>query len=251
MEESFWEHLDDLRKVLFRIIIITLVFSLLAFFLKDWLFAIIFAPKSSTFISYSLLGGSDFDISLINTSLTGQFMMHLKVSIVSGIVFASPYIIYELFKFVSPALYSNEKKYSLHIILSAYMMFVIGCVINYFLIFPLTLRFLGTYEVSDKVSNLLTLDSYMETLLIMTLVFGIIFEIPILSYLLGKFGFLHSKLMVKYRKHAIVVILILAAIITPTSDIFTLSIVFLPIWLLYEMSIFVVKRVEKSRSKTE
>ncbi|MBR1775142.1 MAG: twin-arginine translocase subunit TatC [Bacteroidales bacterium] len=245
MEETFWEHLDDLRSVIIRIIIIALVFSLAAFFLKDWLFDIIFAPKSSSFISYKILGGEDFNISLINTELTGQFMMHLKVSVVAGIIAASPYIIYELFKFVSPALYENEKKYSSHIVLAAYLMFILGAVINYFLIFPLTLRFLGTYEVSAEVRNMLTLDSYMDTLLMMTLVFGIVFEIPVLSWLLGRFGLLKSKWMRKYRRHAIVVILIMAAIITPTSDIFTLTIVFLPIWLLYEISVIVVKRIEK------
>ncbi|MBO6117402.1 MAG: twin-arginine translocase subunit TatC [Bacteroidales bacterium] len=245
MEETFWEHLDDLRSVIIRILIIASVFSVAAFFLKDWLFDIIFAPKSSSFISYKFLGGEDFNISLMNTELTGQFMMHLKVSVVTGIIAASPYIIYELFRFVSPALYENEKKYSSRIVLSAYMMFVLGAVINYFLIFPLTLRFLGTYEVSTEVRNMLTLDSYMDTLLMMTLVFGIVFEIPVLSWLLGKFGLLKSKWMKKYRRHAVVVILIMAAIITPTSDVFTLTIVFLPIWLLYEISVLVVKRIEK------
>ena len=245
MEETFWEHLDDLRSVIIRILIIASVFSVAAFFLKDWLFDVIFAPKSSSFISYKFLGGEDFNISLMNTELTGQFMMHLKVSVVTGIIAASPYIIYELFRFVSPALYENEKKYSSRIVLSAYMMFVLGAVINYFLIFPLTLRFLGTYEVSTEVRNMLTLDSYMDTLLMMTLVFGIVFEIPVLSWLLGKFGLLKSKWMKKYRRHAIVVILIMAAIITPTSDVFTLTIVFLPIWLLYEISVLVVKRIEK------
>ena len=245
MEETFWEHLDDLRSVIIRIIIIALIFSLAAFFLKDWLFDIIFAPKSSSFVSYKFLGGEDFNISLMNTTLTGQFMTHLKVSVVAGIIIASPYIIYELFKFISPALYENEKKYSSRIVLSAYMMFVLGAVINYFLIFPLTLKFLGTYEVSGEVRNMLTLDSYMDTLLMMTLVFGIVFEIPVLSWLLGRFGLLKSTWMRKYRRHAVVVILIMAAVITPTSDIFTLTIVFLPIWLLYEISVLVVKKIEK------
>lgn len=242
--ETFWDHLDDLRSVIIRIVVITLVFAVAAFFFKDWLFSIVFAPKSSSFITYKLLKGDKFDIFLMNTELTGQFMMHLKVSLVAGIIAASPYIIYELFKFISPALYANEKKYSSHIVFAAYVMFVLGAVVNYFLIFPLTIRFLGTYEVSNQVSNMLTLGSYMNTLLIMTLVFGILFEIPVVSWLLAKFGLIKSKFMKRYRRHAIVIILILAAIVTPTSDIFTLTIVFLPIWLLYEISIIVVKRIE-------
>ncbi|MBP3252928.1 MAG: twin-arginine translocase subunit TatC [Bacteroidales bacterium] len=243
-QETFWEHLDDLRSVLIRIIIIAAVFSLAAFFFKEWLFSIIFAPKSSSFVSYKFLGGENFNISLMNTELTGQFMMHLKVSLVTGIIASSPYIIYELFRFVSPALYDNEKRYSSRIVLSAYIMFILGAVVNYFLIFPLTLRFLGTYEVSNEVKNMLTLDSYMDTLLMMTLVFGVVFEIPVVSWLLGRFGLMKSRWMRKYRRHAIVVILIMAAVITPTSDVFTLTIVFLPIWILYEISVLVVKRTE-------
>lgn len=242
---TFWEHLEGLRLILIKIIIVIVIFSVLGFCFKDLVFNIVLAPKSSDFISYRLLGGDNFDIELINTAITGQFMIHLKVAVLVGIVISSPYIIYALFKFITPALYTNEKKYSLQVVLWAYVMFVVGAAVNYFLIFPLTIRFLGTYMVSNQVSNLLSLSSYMDTLFTMTLLMGIMFEIPVVAWLLCKIGVLKSKWMKKYRKHAIVVILVMAAVITPTSDVFTLTIVFLPIWLLYEVSIWIVGKNEK------
>lgn len=125
-------------------------------------------------------------------------------------------------------------------------MFVLGVLLSYFLIFPLTFRFLGTYQVSGDVANLITLDSYISTLAMMCLAMGIVFEIPILSWMFAKFGFLTADFMRKYRKHAIVLILVVAAIITPTSDVFTLLLVAMPMWLLYEASIFIVKRSTKT-----
>lgn len=242
--KSFWDHLEELRGSLIRMLIAALVFSTLAFCFKDWLFKIVLAPKDSTFFMYKLFGGGDFSIHLMNIGLTEQFMIHLKTAFAFGLLMASPYIIKVLFDFVRPALYEKERKHSVSIVLSAYLMFLVGVLVNYLFIFPLTVRFLGTYQVSDQVSNMLTLQSYMDTLLMMSLVFGIIFEIPIVSWLLARFGLLKSEYMTHYRRHAIVAILIIAAIITPTGDAFTLMIVSLPIWLLYEMSVLIVKRVE-------
>lgn len=242
--KSFWDHLEELRGSLIRMLIAALVFSTLAFCFKDWLFKIVLAPKDSTFFMYKLFGGGDFSIHLMNIGLTEQFMIHLKTAFAFGLLMASPYIIKVLFDFVRPALYEKERKHSVSIVLSAYLMFLVGVLVNYLFIFPLTVRFLGTYQVSDQVSNMLTLQSYMDTLLMMSLVFGIIFEIPIVSWLLARFGLLKSEYMTRYRRHAIVAILIIAAIITPTGDAFTLMIVSLPIWLLYEMSVLIVKRVE-------
>lgn len=242
--KSFWDHLEELRGSLIRILIAALVFSMLAFCFKDWLFKIVLAPKDSTFFMYKLFGGGDFSIHLMNIGLTEQFMIHLKTAFAFGLLMASPYIIKVLFDFVRPALYEKERKHSVSIVLSAYLMFLVGVLVNYLFIFPLTVRFLGTYQVSDQVSNMLTLQSYMDTLLMMSLVFGIIFEIPIVSWLLAHFGLLKSEYMTRYRRHAIVAILIIAAIITPTGDAFTLMIVSLPIWLLYEVSVLIVKRVE-------
>jgi sec-independent protein translocase protein TatC len=191
------------------------------------------------------MGSEPFSIHLMNTGLTEQFVIHMKVAMYTGLLVASPYVIYLIFGFIAPALYKSERKYVAQATFSAYAMFIIGTLVNYYLLFPLTVRFLGTYQVSADVQNMLTLQSYIDTLLSMTFVMGVIFELPVVSWLLARIGILKHNLMTAYRKHAIVVILIVAAIITPTGDVFTLLIVSLPIWLLYETSILVVKRSEK------
>ena len=243
--KSFWDHLDELRGSLIKMLVALFAFSVMAFCFKDWLFKIVLAPKDSSFFMYRLFGGGDFSIQLMNIALTEQFMIHLKTACAFGLLMASPYLIYVLFDFIRPALYENERKHSVSIVITAYLMFLIGVAVNYLFIFPLTVRFLGTYQVSNQVSNMLTLQSYMDTLLMMSIVFGIIFEIPVISWLLARFGLLKAEWMTHYRRHAIVAILILSAIITPTGDAFTLMIVSLPIWLLYELSVVVVKRVER------
>lgn len=243
MEEqmTFWEHLDVLRGSIMRVLVSAAVMGIGVFFLKDWLFDIVLWPRDSDFPTYRLLGAEPFQLHLINTQLTEQFMIHMKVSLIMGLLVASPYIIYVLFRFISPALYDNERRASYRLVGAAYGMFMVGIVINYFLIFPLTVRFLGTYSVSSEVETMLTLSSYVDTLLLMSLVFGIVFEIPVIAWLLARFGMLKHTWMSMYRRHAIVAILILAAIITPTADIMTLIVVSLPIWLLYELSIWIVR----------
>ena len=243
--KSFWDHLEDLRGSLIRIVVAVVLFSTLAFCFKDLLFKIVLAPKDSSFFMYKLFGGGDFIIHLMNIGLTEQFMIHLKTAFAFGILMASPYIIKVLFDFIRPALYEKERQHSTGIVVSSYVMFMIGVAVNYLFIFPLTVRFLGTYQVSEQVSNMLTLQSYMDTLLMMSLVFGIIFEIPVVSWLLARFGLLKAEYMTHYRRHAIVAILVIAAIITPTGDAFTLLIVSLPIWLLYELSVLIVKNVNR------
>lgn len=242
---TFWEHLDILRGSLIRMLVAAIVAGVAAFLLKDWLFDVVLAPSSSNFITYRLLGVEPFRIELVNTGLTEQFMIHMKVSLVAGILIASPYILYLLFRFISPALYDNERRYSVRLTVVAYLMFLFGVAVNYFVIFPLTVRFLGTYQVSDDIHNLLTISSYVDTLAMMSLVFGIVFEIPVVSWLLARFGLLKSVWMSRYRRHAIVAIVIVAAVITPTSDVFTLFMVSLPIWLLYEASVLIVRITEK------
>ena len=226
-------------------LVAAIVAGVAAFLLKDWLFDVVLAPSSSNFITYRLLGVEPFRIELVNTGLTEQFMIHMKVSLVAGILIASPYILYLLFRFISPALYDNERRYSVRLTVAAYLMFLFGVAVNYFVIFPLTVRFLGTYQVSDDIHNLLTISSYVDTLAMMSLVFGIVFEIPVVSWLLARFGLLKSVWMSRYRRHAIVAIVIVAAVITPTSDVFTLFMVSLPIWLLYEASVLIVRITEK------
>ena len=238
---TFWEHLDVLRDSIIRMIVAAVVMGVVAFCLKEPLFDIVLAPKDSDFITYRWLGGEAFSINLINTGLAEQFLIHMKVALMVGILVASPYILFLLFRFIAPALYENERRYSVRITVAAYAMFLLGIVVNYFIIFPLTVRFLGTYQVSETVSNMLTISSYIDTLMMMSLIFGIIFEIPVVSWLLAIFGLLKASWMSQYRRHAVIAILILAAAITPTGDALTLIIVALPIWLLYEVSILIVK----------
>ena len=253
-KQSFWEHLDVLRAAIVKIVAVAVVFGIAAFCFKEGLFAVVLAPKDDGFITYCLFnriavwaGGEtgSFAVQLINTGLAQQFIIHMKTALCAGVLCASPYILYQLFRFVSPALYANERKYVVRVAGGSYAMFVVGVLVSYFLIFPLTFRFLGTYQVSGDVVNLITLDSYISTLVLMCLSMGIVFEIPILSWLFAKLGLLSADFMRSYRKHAIVIILIVAAIITPTSDVFTLSLVALPMWLLYEVSIWIVNKTKQ------
>ena len=249
-KQSFWEHLDVLRAAIVRIVAVAVVFGIIAFCFKEELFAIVLAPKNDSFVTYRLFNriaawAGGFAVQLINTGLAQQFIIHMKTALCAGVLCASPYILYQLFRFVSPALYADERKYVVRVVGGGYAMFVVGVLVSYFLIFPLTFRFLGTYQVSGDVANLITLDSYISTLVLMCLSMGIVFEIPILSWLFAKLGFLSADFMRSYRKHAIVIILVVAAIITPTSDMFTLSLVALPMWLLYEVSIWIVNKTKQ------
>ena len=238
---TFWDHLDELRAVLIRILVITAIAAVAAFCLKEELFAVVLAPRSSDFITYRVMGVEPFCINLMNTGLTEQFMIHLRTALYAGVLAALPYILYQLFRFVSPALYDHERRYATLLVGSGYMMFMMGTLLNYLLIFPLTVKFLGTYQVSPDVANMLTIQSYIDTLLMMNFVMGIVFELPVVFWLLGKMGLVTAQIMSQWRRHAVVVILIVAAIITPTTDAFTLFLVALPIWLLYEMSIWIVR----------
>ena len=254
---SFWEHLDVLRASLIKIAITTVLCGIVAFLFKEEVFSVILAPKSNSFITYRLFShiaewttgtyNPAFSVQLINTGLAEQFVIHMKTSVYIGFLLSSPYTLYLLFHFTSPALYENEKKYSLRVIGSGYAMFILGVLLSYFLIFPLTFRFLGTYQVSSDVANMITLQSYMGTLMTMSVLMGIVFELPVLYWLLGKLGILSAGFMRRFRKHSIIVILIISAIITPTSDVFTLTLVALPIWLLYEISILIVSKAKENR----
>lgn len=256
--QTFWEHLDELRSSLIRMIIALSVCSIVAFCFKDYIFNIILAPQNSNFFTYRLLEQignllssmddmepSSMSVRLINTGLAQQFLIHVKASVYVGIMMASPYIIYLLFRFISPALYSNEKQYASRLVISGYLMFILGILLSYFLIFPLTFRFLGTYQVSQIVENVITIKSYIDTLLTICLSMGIVFEIPVLCWIMGRMGIINASIMRCYRRHVVVILLVISAIITPTSDVFTLTIVSLPMWLLYEASIYIVKRADR------
>ena len=255
--QTFWEHLDALRSSIIKMAIVVMVCAIPTFCFKTELFRVLLAPCSDDFVTYRLLEQlaayvtqgtasplAPLDVQLINTGLAQQFMLHLKAAFAVGLIIASPYIIYLLFHFVSPALYSHERRLGLRLVVSGYGMFVLGLLLTYFLIFPLTFRFLGSYQVSDVVANTVTLSSYLETLLMLGVSMGVVFEIPVICRLLAGVGLLRAGMMRKYRRHVIVSLLILAAIITPTADAFTLFLVAIPMWLLFEVSILVVSSNE-------
>ena len=238
---SFWDHLDELRSRIIKMLLAVVTMSVIAFLLKEPLFRMVLAPSNGGFVTYRILGVPDFSIHLINTGLTEQFMVHMRTSLYMGLLAASPYIIYELFCFVAPGLYAHERRYAMWLVGSSYVMFILGTLLNYFLVFPLTVRFLGTYQVSPNVTNMLTLQSYIDTLISMSFLMGVLFELPVVCWLMGRMGIINSRMMSTYRRHAIVAILVLAAIVTPTTDVFTLFVVALPIWMLYELSVLIVK----------
>ncbi len=241
-EATFWDHLEALRTCLLRCLAVVGITGIVAFAFKQTLFDIVLAPRSSHFITYRLLNTDAFSIPLMNTQLTEQFFIHMKVALYAGLLVASPYVIWQLFGFVAPALYDRERHIALRVGTAAYAMFVVGVLISYFIVFPLTLKFLATYQVSPDVANMLTLQSYIDTLLMLTLVMGIVFELPVVCALLSSMHILRRGMMQRYRRHAIVAILITAAVITPSGDAFTLFVVALPIYLLYEVSIRVVRK---------
>ncbi|MCC8173257.1 MAG: twin-arginine translocase subunit TatC [Odoribacter sp.] len=261
-EMTFWDHLDELRKVIFRVAIVVVVFAVLAFVNKDFIFDIVFAPHRSDFITYRGLCSlgellhmpsmcpQDFHVELISTQLAGQFLAHMSISFYVGLLIGSPYLVYQLFRFVQPALYENEKRYSGRVIIAAFLLFFCGVLINYYLIFPLSFRFLGTYNVSEFVENKITLSSYISSFTMLSIMVGIVFEIPILAFFFAKIGVLKSSFLKKYRRHALVIILIVAAVITP-ADLFSLFLLAIPMYMLYEVSIIIVKRVNKKSEQLE
>jgi sec-independent protein translocase protein TatC len=255
---TFWEHVDVFRKVIFKCLAVWLVCAVSAFCFKDILFNVLFAPSTSDFIvyrwmcslgnliSFPALCPEEFSAEFINTELASQFTTHLQVAAIMGVLVAFPYLIIQLYGFVSPALYKQEKRYSILLIFFGVLLFALGVLLNYFIIFPFAFRFLSTYQVQEAVINQIALNSYISTLLVLSLLLGILFEIPIIAYFLAKLDLIDKSMLVKYRKHAIVALSILSAIITPTADIFTLLLVTVPLYLLYELSIRVVARVKKN-----
>lgn len=252
--QTFWEHLDELRSALVRIICAGLLCGVVAFIFKEWLFDFILAPSKSDFITYRLLNSlsgitgvavEEFSVEMINTALAQQFIIHMKTAFIVGLLCASPYILYCIMRFIAPALYNTEKRLVFGVVGSGYAMFLVGMALCYLLIFPLTFRFLGTYQVSDEVVNMISLESYISTLTGMSLMMGIVFELPIICWLMAKLGVLEASFMRDYRKHAVVAILVVAAVITPTADAFTLALVTLPMYLLYEISIRVVSNTKQ------
>lgn len=243
---TFWDHLEELRTCLLRALAAVVLCAVAAFCCKDWLFAIVMAPSHCNFVTYSCIEQitgirAQFHVDLFNPELAQQFLVHMRVSLWMGLLVVSPYVLYLLFHFIAPGLYAHERRYAVRAVGGGYVMFLLGVLLNYFVIFPLTFQFLGTYQVSSEVPNQIALSSYVGMMLMLCFLMGVMFELPVICWLLAKIGVLSHKPMVKYRKHAIVVILIIAAVITPTADAMTLAIVSIPIYLLYEISILLVK----------
>ena len=241
-----------------RILIATLICAVATFLLRDYVFAVIMAPKSGNFITFRLISelfgtdnaviGTLSDINIINTGIANQFLVHLKVSIYVALLCVSPYILYILFGFISPALYKQERKNVLRATLSGYFLFILGLIINYFIIFPFSVLFLGNYQVSSDVTNMIDLNSYISMFLLLSFTIGIMFELPVVCAMLGRLGIVDSLMLKHYRRHVAVAILIVSAFITPTGDPFTLLLVAIPIYLLYEVSILICVSGEKHKS---
>lgn len=251
---SFWEHLEALRWTLVRIVALLFVLVILIFGFKDFVFnEVIFKPINSDFFFYKVLCEmanwlhmpalcpDDFNIQLINVNLSGQFIAHITASISIAIVLSVPFLLFEVWRFIAPALYNNEKKNIGWVFISSSVLFYMGAAVSYFVIFPLTIRFLGTYQISELVPNQISIQSYLSTLYILVFAMGLTFEVPILAYFLSRLGIITRETLRSVRNYAVVVILILAAFITPTSDPITLIVVSLPLYILYEVSILVCK----------
>lgn len=250
---TFGGHLEVLRRMLFRILGVVAIISLLIFLFKETIWDILLAPSEYDFITYRTIEqivqrvNSNFhfdkyEIQLIATDLSSQFMTHITTSIYLGCLISSPYILYELFRFTLPALYDNERKYSVHVAIVIYTLFIVGVLMSYFIIFPISFRFLGTYSVAEKVNSMITLSSYISTFTSLTLVMGIVFQLPVIIFILAKMGVVDFRILSKYRKYALFIITAISAIITP-PDIMTCILVTVPLYLLYECGIWIAKKV--------
>lgn len=260
MEENrmtFGGHLEVMRRMLFRILAVVLGLFIVIFCFKEQTFRLLLAPGNWDFVTYRAIERllhrmgfgfifNEFHVNLIATDLSSQFMTHITTALLLGLLGASPYILFELYRFITPALYAHEKKHSVRIAVTVYLLFVLGVLMSYYVLFPVSFRFLGTYSVSETVESNITLNSYIRTFTTLTFVMGLVFQLPVLALLLGKMGIIRSSLMLKYRKYAVLAILLLAAIITP-PDLMTLCLVALPLYLLYEVSRLLLKRVEKRK----
>ena len=258
-EMSFWDHLEELRWTLFRSILALFIFTIAGFAVMPYLFdKVVMAPCHSDFVLYKYMCmisshlsvlpdfcNENFHVEIINIKLASQFFTHMSSSFWFAVLLAFPYLIFEIWRFVSPALYENEKKNVRWVFLFGTIMFFIGCAVGYFLVFPLTLRFLATYQLSGSIANEISLDSYMSNFTTLILIMGIVFELPLLSWLLSQLGLLNKRFFKTYRRYAIVGLVTAAAFITPSSDPFTLAVVFFPLYFLYELSAFFVKEAPK------
>jgi len=269
---SFFEHLEALRWHLIRSALAIVVFATLAFIYYTWIFGhIIMAPAHTEFWTYRMMCGmgeffqrilpaffsaKDFcvesiNVTLINTEMAGQFQLQINSSLLIGIALGIPYLFWELWRFIKPALHAKERKAASGFVFYASLLFILGVLFGYFIITPLSIRFLAGYIVSDSIKNYFDIDSYLSSVATLTLATGAVFQLPILVYIVSSLGFLTPKLMRQGRRYAIVIILIIAAVVTPTPDALTMTVVAIPLFVLYEMSIVVAGVVERRRAKKE
>ncbi|MDE6099153.1 MAG: twin-arginine translocase subunit TatC, partial [Muribaculaceae bacterium] len=246
---TFWDHLDELRGVLVKIAVLIAVLATGCFIAMPWIFdKVILAPCEGGFPLYRWLDAlsslwpgmvdlrPDFHVDLVSVELTSQFMVHMGASLWLAFVLAFPMIIYLLWSFVAPGLYEREKRGARKAFAAGNVMFFLGMATGYFLVFPIAVRFLADYSLSDRIRPMVSLDSYMDNFFTLLLLMGAIFELPLVAWLLGRMGFLTRTFFSRYRRHAVVVLLVLAAAVTPTGDPFSLLAVFLPVYALWEFS---------------
>ena len=252
-EMNFFDHLEELRWHVFRSAIFLLVITIVIFIFSSFIFEdIIFGPLNPNFWSYRVLCkiASDFcvdkiPVKLINTEIAGQFYLHIKTAFSLGIMTSIPYFLWEIWRFIKPALHQKEKSYAQTLLGFGFLLFMIGAFFGYYIIFPITLLFLTGYQVSNDIINMPNISNYFENLSDTVLWTGVMFELPIIAYFLSKVGILTTDFMHTYRKHLYVVILIIAAAITPSPDILSQIMVALPLFILFEISVLVVARVQK------
>ncbi len=261
--QTFLEHLEQLRWHLIRSFIAIVVIAIVVFVLHDWIFnTIILAPKNPEFWTNRMLCAladalntqnlciNSEPLQIINIRMSGQFAIHIMISLVLGLILAFPYVFWEFWSFIRPALYQKEIQHSRGAVFFSSMLFLLGVLFGYFVIVPLSVHFLGSYHVSDQVVNQINLKSYIGTIASVVMAAGLIFELPILIYFLSKAGLVYPAFLKKYRRHAIILIFVMAAVITP-PDIFSLVMVTLPLALLYEVGIMISKRIEKQKQQEE
>ncbi|MCB9043539.1 MAG: twin-arginine translocase subunit TatC [Chitinophagales bacterium] len=259
---SFLDHIEELRWHIIRSLIAVGVFTCVAFLAKGLIFdELIFGPMHENFLTYVLscklgeifsflaslcMHAPAFEIK--NFEMASQFLVHIKVSAILGVIIAFPYIVWELWRFIKPALYENERKFARGIVFYASLLFFMGIAFGYYILTPFSINFLSGYTVSNSVENLIGLSSYIGMLSSIVMATGLIFELPMAVYLLSKIGLLTPDFMRTYRRHAVVVLLLLSAIVTP-PDVVSQVLVFMPIYFLYEVGILISARVEKQRIK--
>lgn len=260
-EMSFLEHLEELRWHIIRSILAIVILMIVAFLFKNIIFdSVILAPKSPDFITARLLCRlgeylnttalciNTQQLNLISIKMSGQLTTHITVSLVAGLILAFPVILWEFWQFFKPALKENESRYAKGAVFASSMLFFMGVAFGYFLLAPLSIHFLGSYEISPEVVNQINIRSYIGTITSICLATGLVFELPIIAFFLTKIGLITPNFMRQYRKHAIVVIFVLAAIITP-PDIFSQTLVSIPLLILYEVSIMISARVMKQKDR--